>query len=59
MVTVATSGLPRLTLLGNELFAMLSIKDSFFSRIVSLIIGTLNETLVTLAVNVMLYGPDL
>ena len=59
IVTVAILGLPRLTLLGSELFIIVSVKDSSPSCIVSLIIGTSNIALVTPAVNVTLYSPEL
>ena len=48
-----------MTLLGSELFIIVSTKDSFPSSIVSLITDILNATLVTPAGNMTSYGPEL
>ena len=58
MVTVDLPGLPWKTLPGDELFLIVRINLSSPSNILSSIIGTLNETLVTPAGNVTLYGPE-
>ena len=58
IVTVAMSGLPWLTSLGNDSGAMASIKFSCVSSTLSLIIGTSNEPLVCPAGIVTLYGPE-
>jgi len=59
IVTVASLGLPWLTLLGSELLIIVSLKVSFPSWMLSLFTVTLNETPVTLAGNVILYSPEL
>ena len=59
MITVASSGVPSLTLPGSEASSILSLKSSSPSDIISLFIGTLNEAVVVLAGNMTVYGPEL
>ena len=58
MVTVDLPGLPRTTRPGDELFLIVRINLSSPSSISSSFIGTSNETLVTPAGNVTVYGPE-
>ena len=57
MVTVAWPGLLTLTLLGNEETLISICKFSLFSKMLSSVIGILNEAVVSPAGNVTEYGP--
>ena len=57
MITVTLLGLPVITPLGNESVLIVKVKFLLFSSISSSIIEILNDTVVTLAGNVTLYGP--
>ena len=58
MVTVVRLGLPMVTPLGSEDWLIVSTKFSFSSKMLSSFNETLNGTLVTLAGNVTVYGPE-
>ena len=57
MVTVASSGIPTLTPEGKD-GSIVSIKYSSPSNMTSSIIGISNETIVSPAGNVTMYGPE-
>ena len=59
MVTVAVSEVLVITLSGNVLLLILTIKSSFPSNILSSLIEIFNNTVVTPVEKVMLYGPEL
>ena len=58
MVTVATLRLPRVTSVGSEFGSIVNLNSSLASNMLSSFIGTLNETLVTPAENMTVYGPE-
>ena len=58
MVTEAWPRSPIITSLGRVDTLILRLKDSLFSNILSLVIGTENGTLVVSAGNVTLNGPE-
>ena len=58
MFTVALPGLPLVKSSGSEDLSMVTVKSSFPSTILSLVIGTSNGTVVSPAGNVTVYGPD-
>ena len=55
---VTCARFPRVTLLGREFGAIVRVKFSLPSNILSVAIATSNETLVTPAENVTVYGPE-
>ena len=57
-VTVASPGLPIVTLLGSEYELIVSMKFSLYSNVLSSIIAILNVANVTPAGNVTVYGPE-
>ena len=60
MVTAVLFGLPSVivTLLSNEIILIISLNSSLRSSMLSSFIITLNDTLVSPAGNVILYGPE-
>ena len=58
IVTTARPGVIRFTRLGNERCVMVRRNSSSSSNILSSLNGTSNETLVSPAVNVTVYGPE-
>ena len=58
MFTVALPGLPRVTPVGSEDGSMVTVKSSLPSTTLSSVIGTSNGTVVVLAGNVTVYGPE-
>ena len=59
IVTVVLPGSATPTLLGSEDESIVRVKVSFPSHIISSLMGTLNDILVTSAGNVTVYGPEL
>jgi len=57
-VTIALAGLPTVRPLGGEDKLMVREKSSASSQILSSIIGTLKDIMVSPAINVTLYGPE-
>ena len=57
IVTVAAPGLPRVTSLGNDPCAIIILKSSLFSNMLSSTIGMSNGTVVTPAGIVTVYAP--
>ena len=58
MIITVLFGTPVVMLLSNELLSIISSKVSLSSNILSLTIVMLNDTLITPAGNVTLYGPE-
>ena len=59
MIITVLFGITVVTVLSKELSSIINSKVSLSSNILSLMIVILNDTLVTPAGNVTLYGPEL
>ena len=59
MITRVLFGTPVVRVLGKELLSIISSNSSSLSNMLSLLINTLKDTLISPAGIVMLYGPEL